>query len=201
MHTHFARLSLTSLMLLALAACGTPTDPNTTHPSPTPSTSPSNSPTPSASPTTTPSTTPSSTPAAGDGFAFVGLDADKVMSGALVQSDKVNDLHFSYTHTFSSAAEVESIQILKSVNGFVNPGIGWSSKSASLWVLGAEANGKALNQSYATSLGSFSGTVRFDFYGSQSGVETYRLADPGTEFTLEIKLKGQADPLRVKTTL
>lgn len=195
MRTYLAKLSLSSLVLLALAACGSPITPNDTNPSANPSANPS------GSPSTAPSSAPSSPPAAGGSFAYIGLNADKVVSGALVQSDKVNDLHFSYTHTFSSEAEIESIQVLKSVDGVITAGIGWSTKAGGLWVLGVEANGKSLNQSYVDSLGSFSGTVKFDFYGSQSGVESYSLADSGAEYTLEIKLKGQETPIRLKDTI
>src|SRR5690606_6723791 len=92
--------------------------------------------------------------------------------------------------------EVKSIVISRFENGKPNGLTGWQTDPGRYWVLGVEANGKALNTTKVATLGKLSGEVKFDFFGSESGAEVYKLADPGTEYQLDIKiLNGDKEEL------
>lgn len=190
-----SKLMLPCLCLALMACTPTPTEPGPSGP-PRPSASVSSNP--SSNPSTGPSSNPGSTSGS---FVYLGLNADKVMSGAMVKADGVNDLHFSYTHNFASESEVESIRIVRLDNGIPNNGIGWSTVTGNLWILGIEANGNTVNQTYLSPVGKFNGSVKFDFYGSQSGVESYGIATPGTAYQLEIKLSGETEAIKLQATL
>ncbi len=173
-------LILTSLFIFSCQAPGS----NNQSPSPSASGNPS------ASPSAT-------TPPAAAGFSFVSVDTDKVISGGEVKTDGVKDLHFTYTHNFAKETQIVSVSIVRLENG--NPGrAGWDTPLSLYWILGVEADGKALNTKDIADLGAkLNGNVKFDFYGSQSGAEASGLTKPGTEYQLDITVKAD-DPTKTE---
>ncbi|HEY9838900.1 MAG: hypothetical protein ACAI44_02910 [Candidatus Sericytochromatia bacterium] len=150
-------------------------------------------PSPSPGQTASPSATPTANPAPATGFAYLGLDADKVMSGAEVKPDGKKDLHFVYTHTFAKETTVKSILVFVSKDGVSVANAGWNTQPGGFWVLGVDANGASLLSKQVPDLNKkFSGTVRFDMYGSQAGAEGFGLTKSGTEYTIHITPVAQA---------
>jgi hypothetical protein len=157
-----------------------------------------NNPSNSSSPVS--SSNPSSPTTSNSEFKYVGQSLDKTSSGAAVVADGKNDMQFSYSHNFTSEVEVKEITITRLESGKPYGVAGWTSSLNKYWVLAVEANEKMINTSKGISLGKLVGNVNFNFYGSESGAESFNLKMTGTEYQLDIKyISGDKEETITKT--
>lgn len=127
-----------------------------------------------------PSATPNPNNINSRDFVYLGKYIDKTLSGNIVKKDNINDLHFRYYHKFDKEVEIKSIKLNSSSN------FTWETNKGTNWILAVEINNKLVNTNKLDSLGKFSGELKFDFYASDSGADTFKLTLPSTEYILEI---------------
>lgn len=127
-----------------------------------------------------PSATPNPNNINSKEFVYLGKHIDKTLSGNIVKKDNINDLHFRYHHNFDKEVEIKSVKLVSSSN------FTWETNKGSNWILAVELNDKSINNQKLDTLGKFLGELKFDFYASDSGADTYKLTVPSTEYTLEI---------------
>jgi hypothetical protein len=103
-------------------------------------------------------------------FSWIAKDTDRVSEGTSGRADGRKDGHFKAQLSIPAQAEISSIAIY-SANDAGTPAGGqiWHTSNTSYWVLGVDKNGSQLNGAHIASLGTHSGTVDFDLFGSDSG--------------------------------
>lgn len=137
-------------------------------------------------------------------FSWAGKDSDNVGTWDNGLPDELTDGHFKASLNLPSEMEIRSIKVLitDSSGTPMEGGVhGWSSADENYWILGVFEGGQQLNQRHVSSLGTFSGNVKFDLYCTEAThLPDWGRFGPGSHFLLVVEL-GDGTTLRKETAI
>jgi hypothetical protein len=115
-------------------------------------------------------------------FQWVGIDTDVVGRYTEAKTDGCPDAHFNLSISLPRSVEIKSIEIrVNKCTGYKEEDVGgleWSSSyGGDTPLLAVLSQGKLLNPKPISTLGNFSGKVKFDLYGRVNGGDSFCLSE------------------------